>query len=284
MSLVFRMSRAAAALLLTASLAGAADYRRVVSIGGDVTEIVFALGAGNLLVARDSTSTYPDAARALPDAGYMRALSAEGVLGMHPDAILASAGSGPPEQLAALEKAGLPIARIGDGHDADAIAAKIMTVGTFLGRTAEAETLAARVRADLATAAAAADRPTAERRRVLFILSMNDGKVIAAGRGTSAEAMITLAGGINATPEFNGFKAVSAEALLSARPDVILLMDRGQHAAAVNDLTTNPMLASTPAVKNGRVIRMDGLYLLGFGPRTARAIADLSASIYGGKP
>ena len=82
------------------------DASRLVSIGDSITEIIFALGEQDRLVARDSTSTYPPAATALPDVGYMRALSPEGVLSVNPSAIVAVEGSGPVETLDVLKKAG----------------------------------------------------------------------------------------------------------------------------------------------------------------------------------
>lgn len=267
---------------LTAPLQ-AGEPRRIVSLGGDVTEIVFALGAENRLIGRDTTSTYPPQAQSLPDAGYVRALSAEGILGLRPDAVLTSAGAGPAEQMDALRASGLPVVTVPEGHDGDAIVAKIETVGAFLGRRAEAETLARKVRSDLDAAVAAAARPESDRRRLLFILSLAGGKIVAAGEGSSAEAILTMAGARNAVSGFKGFKTVTAEAILAAKPDAILLMDRANHAAAIEEIRTHPALRTTPAVLNDRIIRMDGLTLLGFGPRTADAIRILSQALYGEK-
>lgn len=266
------------------SNAMAADYKRIVSIGGDVTEIVFALGEGNRLVARDTTSTYPAEAKALPDAGYVRALSAEGILGMRPDAVLSSAGAGPPEQMEVLKAAGIPVATVPEGHDGAAITAKIEAVGTFLGRKAEADLLARKAKADLDEAIAAASRPADRQSRVLFILSLAGGKIVAAGEGSSADAMLHMAGAQNAVSGFRGFKALTTEAIIDARPDAILLMDRADHAAAMDQIENDPALGTTPAVRNRRIIRMDGLTLLGFGPRTATAVRDLSRALYGSKP
>lgn len=261
----------------------AGEPRRIVSLGGDVTEIVFALGAEDRLVGRDTTSTYPPKAESLPDAGYVRALSAEGILGLAPDAVLASAGAGPAEQMEALRASGIPVVTVPEGHNGAAVVAKIETVGAFLGRKAEAEALARKVRSDLDAAVAAADRPDSDRRRVLFILSMAGGKIVAAGEGSSAESILRMAGARNAVSGFRGFKAITAEAILAAKPDVILLMDRANHAAALDEIRTHAALRTTPAVLNDRIIRMDGLTLLGFGPRTADAVRTLSRTLYGDK-
>lgn len=254
---------------------------RVVSIGGAITEIVYALGAQDRLVARDSTSTFPREAQGLPDAGYMRALSAEGVMAMKPDLVLAIEGAGPPEQLAVLQSTGVRIETIPEGYDGNAIADKIRKVGVALGKGSEAEALATKVARDLAAAAENAGRPLAERKRVLFILSIQDGRIQAAGRDTSAEAIIRLAGGENAVGDISGYKAITPEALAKARPDVILMMARGQHAVSAEQVFADPALALTPAARSKSLIVMDGLHLLGFGPRTADAVRMLSISLYG---
>lgn len=272
---------ALATLVLGVATAKAGDARRIVSVGGDVTEIVYALGAGDRLVARDSTSTFPPEAARLPDAGYIRALSAEGVLSMLPDAILAADGAGPPEQLEALKASGVSVTMVPGGHDASAIIRKIEAVGAFLGRPREASVLAATVKDDLEKAMSAAHRPQAEQRRVLFILSMAGGKIVAAGEGSSAEAILSMAGARNAVAGFKGFKAITAEAITEAKPDAILVMAHADHAAATDEIRKNPALAQSPAVLNDRIIRMDGLTLLGFGPRTASAVRALSAALYG---
>jgi iron complex transport system substrate-binding protein len=270
--------------LLTPAMAEEQGARpRVVSIGGAVTEIVYALGAEETLVARDSTSTYPPEALALPDAGYMRALSAEGVMAVRPDLILAVDGAGPPEQLQVLRSTGVRIETIPEGYDGEAVVAKIERIGDLLGRSQEAAELARKVRDDLAAAEAENARPEKDRKRVLFVLSLQDGKIRAAGRGTSAEAMIRLAGGVNAVSDIDGFKAVSPEALATARPDVILMMARGSHAATADEVFAHPALALTPAAATRSLVVMDGLHLLSFGPRTAEAVRELARELYGPK-
>ncbi len=263
-----------------------ADTARLVSIGGAVTEIVYALGEEKRLVGRDSTSIYPPAAAGIADVGYMRQLSAEGVLATNPTAILAVEGSGPPEALATLEKSGIAFLTVPETFDAHGIAGKVRAIGRFLGVDAKAETLAASVEADVTRAAAkAAQRPESERRRVLFILSTQGGRIMASGTGTAADAIIRLAGAENATPGFPGYKPLSDEAIITARPDVILMMDRGgDHGAADGDLLAHPAIRLTPAGEHKAIIRMDGLHLLGFGPRTASAVKELNAAIYEAKP
>lgn len=257
------------------------DASRLVSIGGSLTEIIFALGEEGRLVGRDSTAVYPEAALSLPDVGYMRALSPEGVLSVNPSALLVLQGSGPQEALDVLSKAAIPYETVPEGFTHEGIVAKIKAVGEVLGVEDKARALAAEVDQDL-KAAEDLTRSVATRKRVLFILSMQAGKVQASGTGSAANGIIALAGAENAITDYQGYKALTDEAIINARPDVILMMDRGGELAVADDvLFTHPAIALTPAGQNRKIVRIDGAYLLGFGPRTASAVRDLAKAIYG---
>jgi iron complex transport system substrate-binding protein len=261
----------------------AETHTRVLAIGGSVTEIVYALGEGHRLLARDSTSTHPPEATELPDVGYMRSLSAEGVLSVSPELIISEDGAGPPEVLELLKAASVDWVTVPDTYSAEGILAKIDVVGAALGVPEKAASLSAEVGEALATAqsqSAAHDGPS---KRVLFILSTQGGRILASGSNTAADGIIRLAGGINAVHGFEGYKPLTDEAVNEAAPDVILMMDRGgDHAIADAELLAMPAISTTPAAETRSVIRMDGLYLLGFGPRTAEAAANLNAQLYGG--
>ncbi len=256
------------------------DLSRLVVIGGSLTEIVYALGEEEHLVARDSTSTVPSEAAKLPDIGYMRQLSPEGVLSVAPTAILALEGSGPPETMDVLSRASVPLTVVPETYDRAGILRKIRFVGAALGQDAKAEELAAEVAQDIDAARSLIDG-VAARKRVLFILSLQGGRILASGTGTAADGIIRMAGGVNAMDAFTGYKQVSDEAVTQARPDVILMMSRGGDLDAADaELLANPALAGTPAGQNRAIVRMEGSYLLGFGPRTAGAIRDLSTALY----
>jgi iron complex transport system substrate-binding protein len=256
---------------------------KIAAIGGSVTEIVYALGEQDRLVARDSTSLFPEAALKLPDVGYMRQLSPEGVLSVNPSGILALEGSGPKEAVDVLKKASVPYIEVPEAFDHAGILEKIRVVGTALGVPEKSAALAAEVDGKLKKAEAQTASIT-KRKRVLFIMSMQGGKILASGSDTAADGIIHLAGGVNAIEGFSGYKQLADEAVVTARPDVILMMDRsGDHAAADDDLFRHPAIAPTPAGEARKVLRMDGGYLLGFGPRTADAIHDLAVSLYGDK-
>lgn len=269
------------AAVATEGAASFPDTSRIVAIGGSLTEIVYALDEQDKLVARDSTGLYPPEAVKLPDVGYIRALSPEGVLSVNPTGILALEGSGPKEAVDVLKKAAVPYIEVPETYDRAGIVGKIRAVGKALGADAKAEQLAVATDEKL-TKAEALTKDIGTRKRVLFVLSMQGGKILASGDGTAASGIMQMAGAENAVAGFPGYKQLSDEAVLEARPDVILMMDRGgDHGAANDQLFKHPAIATTPAGQNQSIVRMDGGYLLGFGPRTADAIHDLAVALYG---
>lgn len=271
------------ALLATILPGAALAQQRVAAIGGDVTEIVYRLGQQDRLVARDTTSTYPPEALALPDLGYLRALSAEGVLAMNPDLVLMSAEAGPPEALAALESAGLAMVEIPEIPSVEGVGIRITTVAEALGVPEAGQALKAEVEAALTAAIAAADPGDAPRVRVLFVLSNSGGRLMGAGDGTAAAAIIAMAGAENAVGGFSGYKALGDEAVAASAPDIVLTMQAGPARDAVagtpDEYVRHPALAETPAGKAGRVISLPGSFLLGFGPRTPEAVTALHEAI-----
>ena len=268
------------ATLCSSNLAKAEESNRIVAIGGSITEIVFALGEEDRLIARDSTSIYPREAFKLPDVGYIRRLSPEGVLSVEPDLILALEGSGPPEALDALKEAKVPLTMIPEGYTADKVKEKILAVAAALGVKEKGDKLAAEMHEKILNASEAAHHQSMKT-KVMFLLSLQGGKILTAGAQTSADAIITLSGAENAITGLHGFKQVSDEAVISANPDVLLMMNRrGDHGASDEDVLAHPAIAATTAGANKKLIRLDGMFLLGFGPRTADAIEALHSELY----
>ncbi|MCO5072440.1 MAG: ABC transporter substrate-binding protein [Rhizobiaceae bacterium] len=254
---------------------------RIVSIGGAITEIIFALGDGGKLVARDSTSIYPEAALELPDVGYMRQLSPEGVLSVNPTGILALQGSGPREAVDVLKKTDVPYVEIEEDWDRAGIVARILAVGMAIGAPDRAEMLASEVERKLSEVVRLTSA-IQEKKRVLFVLSTQGGKIQAAGANTAANGIIELAGATNAIEGVDGYKQLADEAVIEANPDFILMMTRvGEHGASDDELFANPAIAATTAGAEKHLIKMDGAYLLGFGPRTVDAVKELSERLYG---
>lgn len=276
------MIRAALFLALLATPAAAAE--RVVSLGGAVTEIVVALEQGHRLVARDATSTWPPEVEGLTDVGYMRSLSPEGVLSVAPDLILAAEGAGPAQAVAMLRAARVPYVDVPEATDGAGVLEKIAVVAEALGVPDRGAALAEGLAAELDRLEglrAGVDRPA----RVLFVLSMRGGRLMASGTGTGADGIIRLAGGANVITEFEGYRLLSDEAVLAASPEVVLMMERGGgHAMADDELFAHLALRTTPAGQARRLVRMDGLLLLGFGPRTAQAALALHRALYPAPP
>lgn len=250
----------------------------IVSVGGAITETIYALGAQDQLAGVDTTSLFPVDATKLPQVGYARTLSAEGVLALKPQVLLASGEAGPPQVLAQLKSAGVRVEVLDEQHRFDGMLARTQRVGALCGREREAAQLVSR----LQQAWAARPKPPAgSAPRVLFVLAHAGGQLRVAGEGTSADAMITLAGARNAFGGAQGYKPLTAEAALQAAPDIVLCTDQGLEAQGGADgLLKAPGLALTPAGRARRVASMEALLLLGFGPRLPQAVAELTTKLH----
>lgn len=257
---------------------------RVVALGGSVTETVFALGAQGLLVGVDQSSVFPAAAGALPDVGYFRTLGAEGVLSLRPDVVLALEGSGPPAVLEQLRAAGVEVVSVpADEHPRAAID-KVRLVAAALGRVAEGEELEARIAADLERLATEGTA-SGEGPRALFVWGRGGNTLQVSGRGTAADAMLRLVGAVNAVDGFDGYKPLTPEAVVAARPDVLVVdAELLERLGGVEALAQDPALGSTPAVRNGRVVPVEILGFIGFGPRTAETALRLRSALHDPRP
>lgn len=266
---------------LVAGMAGAKPFERIASAGGDITEIVIAFGDRAKLVGVDSTSTYPaDLSEELPDIGYVRGLAAEGVLSLQPDLVLGAYDVGPQTVLDQLKAAGVRIAVAPGGKGAESVPAKIRFVGDLLGKSEQAEEMIDAYEAEMAALAKALGSLN-KRPKVLFILSMQNGAPMVGGEGSSADAMIALAGGENVAVGFEGYKPMNREAIMAAAPDVILMMNgHAERLGGIDEIMSLPEIALTPAGQNRRAITMDGMLLIGFGPRTPEAVRELARGLH----
>lgn len=257
-----------------------ADSNRIVSVGGSLTEIIFALGEQDRLVARDTTSIFPAEALELPDIGYMRRLSPEGMLAFDPDLIIAEQGSGPPETIELLASADIAFVTIPDDFSRAGIVAKVNAVAKALGVPEKGAALAARIDADL-KAAEEELQPQTRKKRVMFVLTAQGNRFLVSGTDTAADAIIRMAGAVNALTEFEGYKPITDEAISAAMPDVFLLMtSTGPVRVSDEDLISHPAVSITPAARTGSFVRLEGMFLLGFGPRTAQAVRELNKKLY----
>ncbi|WP_425068235.1 heme/hemin ABC transporter substrate-binding protein [Reyranella sp.] len=260
--------------------AAAQQPPRIVAVGSSITEIVYALGAEELLVGVDTTSLYPEAARKLPQVGYMRALSAEGLLSLKPTLIIATTAAGPAGALDQLKATGIEIMILPDLYDYDSVIAKIAAVGKVTGKAAQADAMIGKGRQAMASLAAALAK-TADRPRVLFLLSMTGGAPQAAGRDTAAAGIIKLAGGTNAVDGYSGYRPLTPESVIASRADFVLVTRQTVEAMGGKQaILDQPSLNRTPAGKAGRIIEFDTLLLLGFGPRTPEAATELAVALH----
>ncbi len=257
------------------------DTSNLITLGGDLTEIVYALGQENKLVAVDTSSIYPAEATALPKVGYVRNLSAEGVLSLGPSFILASQDAGPPEVVAQLRQAGVPLFIVPGEDSVEGAKTKIETIGAVLGAETQATRLVNEIELDVAEAELYVDAARRSEPSVMFVYARGAGTLSVSGTNTAAHAMIELAGAQNAVTGYEGYKPLTAEAAVTAAPDVLLFLDRGlESVGGYAGLADLPGLALTPAYENERVVALDDLYLLGFGPRVGAALKDLTLALY----
>ncbi|WMT17044.1 heme/hemin ABC transporter substrate-binding protein [Serratia fonticola] len=244
---------------------------RIVSIGGDVTEIAFALGAGDEVVARDSTSLHPAAVQKLPDVGYMRQLNAEGILALKPTLILTTELAEPALVLKQLEDSGVKVVRIPGDTTVQAVPEKISVIADAINRSSQGKQLAERYQQQLA---AVANTPLPV--KVLFVMSHGGITPMAAGQQTAADAIIRAAGLKNAMQGFSRYRPLSQEGVIASAPDLLLVTTDGVRSiGGQENLWLLPGMALTPAGKNRRVLIVDDMALLGFGLVTPQALGLL---------
>ncbi|MEL7519907.1 MAG: ABC transporter substrate-binding protein [Pseudomonadota bacterium] len=252
-------------------------------MGGDVTEIVFALGAGDRLVATDSTSVYPKAALETEKVGYVRRLSAEGVLATEPDLILISGAAGPEEALEQLRTIGVDIIEMPAVYSIDGIVGKVRRVAEAVGEEEAGEKLIAEIERDWSAAReeiAKFENPP----RALFFTTLRDGVPQAAGTETAAHGAIELLGGTNLFASQTGYTPISSEAAVAANPDLILVMTHDAFEnGGFDGMKSNQAIALTDAVARDRVFLVDSVSIMQFGPRTAEAALELAKAINEGR-
>jgi iron complex transport system substrate-binding protein len=262
-SAVKALLRSAAAVLL-AALAGvtattpaqAQPPQRVISTDAAITEIVAALGEGRRLVAVDVTSTLPDGSAPLPRVGYHRALSAEGLLSLRPDLLLASEHAGPPEALGALRGAGVQVLTLPAALSPAVLADNVLQIAAALQVDATGKALAARVEATGAALKGAAAPGVSA-----LLLRDGGGELRAAGRDTAGGAFLDLIGVANAA-DHDGYRTYSQEAILALNPPLLLLA-LGDDETAQSLLQRYPLLRFSDAAGSGSVLGLDSAALVG---------------------
>ncbi|MFB9662402.1 hemin ABC transporter substrate-binding protein [Glycomyces mayteni] len=254
----------------------------IVPLSGSLSEIVFTLGLGDRVVARDITATFEQAAD-LPVVSHGHDVSAEGVLSLQPDLVLAETSSGPQTALDQIAAAGVPIVVFDPADGIDAAAERITAVAEALGVPDLGARLVERTEAGIAAATEGLD--LADPPRVAFLYLRGSASVYMIGaRDSGATSLIEAAGGIDAGAEAleGDFLELTPEALAAAAPDVILVMDKGlDSVGGVAGLLEIPGVAQTPAGEDERIAHLPDGIMLNYGPRTGDVVADLAAQLHG---
>jgi len=246
--------------------------KRIVSLNGAVTEIVCALGFEKTLVGVDVTSTYPLSMQKVPKVGHNRNISAEPVLALQPDLILATDNFIQPTVIEQFKNVGVKTVLIKQEFTVDGTKKLITEVAAALQVPAKGAALIQQLDKEQK-----ALHVTAVSKKVLFIYARGAGTMMVAGKETPLDKIIALAGAKNAAEGFSDFKPLTPEALVTANPDVILMFDDGlKSMGGVEGLLKVQGIPQTNAGKEKKVIVMDGQLLTGFGPRVIQAVKELS--------
>lgn len=262
-------------MLLTAAF-GYAKPLRIVSANGTLSEILVGLGLEKQIVGVDVTSTYPASLEKLPKIGHNRSIAAEGILALNPDVIIYTDQSMlSPAVVKQLNSSGKKLVAFRHEYSKEGAIGLIREVGAYFNAHAQAEKMVKALQADLAKI------PTpANPKKLLFIYARGTGTLMVSGTGTSLDKMFALAGHKNAVSGFTEFKPLTAESLMMANPDVLVLFSSGlESLEGMEGLLKVPGVVNTNAGKNRRIVIMDGQFLTGFGPRLGRAAIELSQKV-----
>ncbi|REL28830.1 hemin ABC transporter substrate-binding protein [Thalassotalea euphylliae] len=252
---------------LLISLPSAAQ--RLITAGGTITEIVYALGAGEDIVAVDQSSTYPFAATKLPMIGYYRDLAAEGVLAQNADMLLAIEGVGRANVLKQIDSVGVEVKVLNKPESVDELYALIDELAHILNKVDEAKVLKNKIAASL---------PAKQQLggNAVFLLSVGNRGLVAAGQGTVPDLLFEYLGINNIASEHKGYKTLGREALLTADPDFIVAASHSVVTLGGKEaFCQQAALALVPAAENCRLLVVDGLKVLGMTTRLAEALAEV---------
>lgn len=264
------------------------DVSRIVSLNGDLTEIIFELGLGDNVVAVDVTTTYPPAAAALNDqgqtVGFAQALGAEAVLRFDPTLVIGDQQVGPVEAIEQLREAGVPVVIVETQATLDGVGTKIEEVAEILGVPEQGAVLAERVLDEINAARDLVGSDDSDP-KVAFVYVRGPQVLFLFGAGTAPQAMIEGGGAIDAGAEAGvlGPAHLTPEALVAAAPDVIVLPEAGLAAlGGIEAFLEIPGVAETPAADSGAFLVYDEAYFFNLGPRTGRALDEFVRELYPG--
>ena len=257
------------------------DPSRIVSMAGDITEIIFELGYGDNVVGIDVTTVYPPEAASLQIVGVGRFMNAEGALSQKPTLVIVDDQASPVAALDQIRSAGVPVLVLPVATTFEGLDEKIATLGLVFGDESGAQALSARIRADVADATAGV--PTEGQLRVAYIYTRGPDLVLLFGEGMVSNPVIVAAGGIDAAVDSGIIESIAAtpEAIFAADPDVIIVPEEGYSiTGGLDEFIKIPGIAQTAAAENGRVYAYPEGDFLTFGPRVADSIRALVADLY----
>ncbi|MER5610904.1 ABC transporter substrate-binding protein [Streptomyces sp. NPDC002215] len=259
---------------------------RIVPLTGGLSEIVFTLGLGKQVVARDITATFEQAAE-LPVVTRAHDVSAESVLSLKPTVVLAETTTGPAEAIDQIRDAGIPLVVVAPAKQLSDVGRRIDTVAAALGVPDSGTELKSRTqsRIDAVQKSVPAPADGATKPRVAFLYLRGSASVyLLGGRESGASSLLEAAGAVDAGKASGlkkDFTAITSEALAKAAPDAILVMSKGlESVGGVDGLVKIPGVAETPAGMDRRIISIDDGVLLNYGPRTDRVLSELIAQLY----
>lgn len=260
------------------------SIERIIPLDGDVAEVVFALDLGGNVVATDLSATYPPEADALPEIGYQRAISAETVAAYQPTVLLATDIAGPPEALDDLRRLGYPLVILPNEATPTGAGRKIRAVAAALGVPWRGEELADSLDTAIAEAAVppGLEADDSTRPRVMALYVRGTAAQLVLGESANTHWLIDAAGGVDVSAAM-GVKdnaPISAEAILAAAPDVLVVPEAGlESVGGIDGLLEIGGLDQTPAGLRRQVLAYDDQFLLGNGPRTAQMLAQLRSDL-----
>ena len=239
------------------------------------------MGIDNRIVALDITSNYPEEAKELPSVGYVRMLSAEGLLSMNPTIILGENDMGPPTVIQQVRETGVELRIIPEEKSVQGIIEKIRCVAETMGVSSLAEELINHEFTEKFTEIKQnQDEILKENISAMVIYSMQGTSPIVCGTGESGDAFLKLIGAENAFSGFAGWKPASAESILANDPDYIIVTSRLlKRFSSIEELRNHPSLSQTTAAQNDNIIAKDGMAMMGFGPRTIDCALEVSKII-----
>lgn len=246
---------------------------RIVSVGGSVTEILYALGAQQQIVAADTSSLYPQQVSQLPKVGYYRQLSVEGILAMQPTHLFAAMGVGPPEVLTQLSNAGVQVHVFEQARTVPGLLNMINEIGQRAGLQAKAEQLAKHVKDQLNALKKINIKPE---QRAVFLMSAGERGIMAAGKNTVPSLIMKIAGLHNPYDNIDGFKPVSIESFLAIAPTQVLIAAHRTGGLSASDLCKQPALEKWAQAQGCNLHIVDALLFLGLTPRLPDAVAQFT--------